>query len=407
MVQEGPLLSPTSRPIAPCALRCQMPPLIKVRTVTTGITLSSDSSGWDATVAQAASVNSFARSRLEAAGFEVQTTRVSSNPFEEWIDAASPDAGLESFRQLDASLQRHGIGLFSAGPASTAAGVALAVAMVKMSPRMSASAAVGPADGAAALCAANAILRIAHETEGGEGNFQFCAAFDVPPGVPFFPAAYHAGEPTFALGCETPEALAAAFSAAGGDLAKATQLLKATLEEQMRPLESLGKQIAAETGVPFAGIDASIAPSPGTTPLTDSFEALGLGTFGSSGTLAACAAATAALKTLDLKTVGYSGLMLPPLEDAGLAKRANERAYRIHDLLCYSAVCGLGLDTVPIPGDISAAKLAALLLDVAALAHRYNKPLSARLFPVPSGKAGDMTNFKNPFLCNACIFELP
>ena len=43
---------------------------------------------------------------------------------------------------------------------------------------------------------------------------------------------------------------------------------------------------------------------------------------------------------------------------------------------------GLGLDTVPVPGDVPPAKLTSLLLDVAALAFRLNKPLTARLFPV-------------------------
>ena len=105
---------------------------------------------------------------------------------------------------------------------------------------------------------------------------------------------------------------------------------------------------------------------------------------------------------------GYSGLMLPPCEDAGLAARAAEaKTYRVHDLLSYSAVCGLGLDTVPVPGDVTEAKLAALLLDVAALAFRLNKPLTARVFPVPGKAAGEMTSFANPFLCDTRVFEVP
>ena len=77
------------------------------------------------------------------------------------------------------------------------------------------------------------------------------------------------------------------------------------------------------------------------------------------------------------------------------------------DLLSYSAVCGLGLDTVPIPGNVPKAKLQALLLDVAALAFRLNKPLTARLFPVPGKAAGEMTSFDNPHLVNTRVFEVP
>lgn len=116
---------------------------------------------------------------------------------------------------------------------------------------------------------------------------------------------------------------------------------------------------------------------------------------------------TGALKALDLQLCGYSGLMLPPLEDAGLAARASEGGYRIHDLLLNSAVCGLGLDTVPVPGDVPPAKLAALYLDVAALAYRLDKPLTARLFPVPGKGAGERTAFQNPHLCDATVFEVP
>ena len=52
-------------------------------------------------------------------------------------------------------------------------------------------------------------------------------------------------------------------------------------------------------------------------------------------------------------------------------------------------------------------KLAALFHDVAALAFRLDKPLTARLFPVPGGVAGQQTDFKNPYLCNSAIFEVP
>jgi uncharacterized protein (UPF0210 family) len=61
----------------------------------------------------------------------------------------------------------------------------------------------------------------------------------------------------------------------------------------------------------------------------------------------------------------------------------------VSDLLLYCAVCGAGLDTVPLPGDVTADALAALLVDVAALALRLNKPLTARLMPLPGKRAGD------------------
>ena len=69
----------------------------------------------------------------------------------------------------------------------------------------------------------------------------------------------------------------------------------------------------------------------------------------------------------------------------------------VADLLLYSSVCGAGLDTVPLPGDTSAGALAAILLDVAALALRLNKPLTARLMPLPGKQAGDELRFDSAY----------
>ncbi|MGH9555665.1 MAG: DUF711 family protein [Terriglobales bacterium] len=45
--------------------------------------------------------------------------------------------------------------------------------------------------------------------------------------------------------------------------------------------------------------------------------------------------------------------------------------------------------------------------DMATLAARLRKPLSARLMPVAGKKAGDRTDFDDPFLVNAVIQPLP
>ena len=71
-----------------------------------------------------------------------------------------------------------------------------------------------------------------------------------------------------------------------------------------------------------------------------------------------------------------------------------------------SAVCGTGLDTVPLPGDVTAEQMQALLLDLSALALRLNKPLTARLMPIPGKKAGDLTEFDFPFFANSRVMAL-
>jgi hypothetical protein len=71
--------------------------------------------------------------------------------------------------------------------------------------------------------------------------------------------------------------------------------------------------------------------------------------------------------------------------------------------LSYSSVCGTGLDTVPLPGDISVEQLSLIIGDMASLAVKWNKPLSARLFPVAGKSAGDKTELDSQFLVNATI----
>jgi uncharacterized protein (UPF0210 family) len=88
---------------------------------------------------------------------------------------------------------------------------------------------------------------------------------------------------------------------------------------------------------------------------------------------------TTAVKAVPVTQVGYSGLMVPIMEDKLLAQRWAESTYNIDSLLAYSAVCGTGLDTVPLPGDISVEQIERIFEDVASLATKWNKPLSARL----------------------------
>ena len=379
-------------------------PLLKVRTVTTGITLArGEEAKWVEQVRAAHDFNAAAQKALEAAGFEVQSTRVSTNPFEEYVDVADAAAALESLRTLDAGLAEMGCALFNLGPARSDAAVALVCDIVKLSPRLFLSANVPHLDFGRAKAVGEVVRAIGDTTERGEGNFQFCAAFNVKPGIPFFPAAYHAGPPSFAIGCETADVLAAALP---GDLGGARERVIETFTAQMRPIEAVAEELAAAHGMPFDGLDASVAPNPEVAPITAAFEGLGLGTFGGSGTLAVAELVTSALKSLPVKLCGYSGLMLPPLEDAGLAQRANEGRYRVADLMVYSSVCGLGLDTVPVPGAAPPERLAALFLDISALATRLDKPLTARLFPVPGKAAGEMTAFQHPHLCNCRVFDV-
>jgi uncharacterized protein len=133
---------------------------------------------------------------------------------------------------------------------------------------------------------------------------------------------------------------------------------------------------------------------------------MGVSKIGLHGSLAAAAILTDAIDRADFPHTGFSGFMQPVLEDSVLARRAAEGTLTIKDVLLYSAVCGTGLDTVPLPGDTTADQLVPLLLDLCALALRLNKPLTARLMPIPGKKAGDETNFDFAFFAPSKVMKL-
>ena len=167
----------------------------------------------------------------------------------------------------------------------------------------------------------------------------------------------------------------------------------------------LAERQAADLGVEFGGIDLSPAPD-GDDSIAAAMELAGHGPIGGPGTLALAAAITAGVQGTSLPTCGYCGLMLPVMEDVVLAQRWADDRIRVEQLLSYSAVCGTGLDTVPLPGDCSADQMAKLICDVGSLAVRLRKPLSARLLPVPGKSAGERTGFSSPYLVNTLIKPL-
>ena len=66
-------------------------------------------------------------------------------------------------------------------------------------------------------------------------------------------------------------------------------------------------------------------------------------------------------------------------------------------------MCGTGLDTVPLPGDTSVEEIARIVGDVATLAAKWNKPLSARLLVIAGKHAGERTEFQNPNLIDVVL----
>jgi uncharacterized protein (UPF0210 family) len=186
------------------------------------------------------------------------------------------------------------------------------------------------------------------------------------------------------------------------DLEAASYRLTQMLSEQASEIERHAERIDQETGWSYMGMDLSPAPLKDISIGAAMEELIAL-PFGSSGTLTAAAVVTSSIKNVRVRQIGYNGLMLPILEDSRLAQRWSEGRVSLEGLLSYSAVCGTGLDTVPLPGDVSVEQLDTIIGDVATLAFKWHKPLSARLLPVKGKGPGEMTEFDSPFLVNATI----
>jgi hypothetical protein len=366
-------------------------------------------------VTQAGAFLAEASQAFEAGGYAVQTTRLATTPFCDWHPAAipTPEALLRRVGELEGAAAAVGIAYISLGPARPETPWAYHLIPDLLAATTSAffSGAMTDRQGNVCLPAVRAcaevIARAAPITSDGFANLRFAALANVPPGSPFFPAAYHRGEePAFALATEAAplavEAFAGADSLAGGR----RNLIEA-IEGHARALVEVSLDLAGQFGVRFGGIDFSLAPFPEQLrSLGMAFERMGVPAVGLHGSLAAAAILADTLDQAVFPRAGFSGLFLPVLEDAVLAKRAAQGGLTVSDLLLYSAVCGTGLDTIPLPGDAIAEQLAAVLLDIAALATRLDKPLTARLMPIPGKAAGDRTDFDFDYFANSRVMGL-
>ncbi|WIG58883.1 MAG: hypothetical protein OJF49_001630 [Ktedonobacterales bacterium] len=392
-----------------------------IRTITLGIAERHPLD--ERTVARAGTFLREAQAAAEVAGYSVQTTRIATRPLLADMGERTDAEIVAYVAALQGYCDVHGITFCSLGPVPAddpvfaTERIALLPELLLPHEAMSATVQLASlAHGvryAAALPTARVIRALAEGGVNGEANFRFAALACCEPGGPFFPQAYHLGaEWSVTLGMQTAglvrETIAGLAARVGPGLATLDGVeaeVRAALLAAVAPASVVASEVCGRAGYRFAGVDLSPAPL-GNESMAAAIEAVGLGPFGGPGTLAVSAALTAAIKSVPVESVGYCGLMLPVLEDRVLGERCAEGHVSVAALLAYSAVCGTGLDTVPLPGDAPEERIAALLADVAALAARLRKPLSARLFLVPGGQVGDMTRFTSPYLTNTRVMAL-
>jgi len=379
-----------------------------VRAITAFVRL--DRATYQKQIDEAMQVLNAAKAEFAKRGYETQTVRIVTQPFAELVKGLSDQQALAFLRALDDLSQKDGF-MPNVGPAmlhdtDDPAAMHLLAQVLSTLPHLNASAIIADDDGIhwkTIRESAKLVRYVTDHSPRSQGNFLFTATAMLKPLGPFYPGAYHTGAgKQFSLGFEGANVVQEVFGATHGDFDAAVEELTRQLTIHAKVGEEVGEAVAASSGWTFAGVDPTPAPL-GDASIGDAIERYTGAKFGGAGTMTAALAITTAVKAVKVKQVGYSGLMLPVMEDKRLAQRWAENTYEIDSVLAYSAVCGTGLDTVPLPGDVSEDRLAKIFADVAALAWKWHKPLSARLQPIKGKKAGDRTDFDSQYLFNTTL----
>jgi uncharacterized protein len=344
---------------------------------------------------------------------EVQTTRVSTPSFFNYLDLNNSKKAVTFVQKLEEQAESAGFTYLSLGPADFKNPDSYAQIVDFISATRNCFFSAPMTHGQkislhAIQACADVITKASTITPDGFANLRFAATANVQPYGPFFPSSF-AGEntPAFSIAVESADLALQAIDKSQS-LQEAQNRIVISLEETAKKISKCVKPVADMHQMDFKGFDFSFAPYPDDTcSIGAVFEHLGCSATGNIGTLGAAAIIASTMTQAKYKKVGLNGLMMPVLEDSVLARRAAEGVLTVKDLLLFSAVCGTGLDTVPLPGETSREQISALLLDVAALAVRLGKPLTARLMPVPNRKAGDPTDFDFSFFAPSRIMELP
>ncbi len=178
--------------------------------------------------------------------------------------------------------------------------------------------------------------------------------------------------------------------------------IKHTAYRVTRTGELIGREVAETIGVPFGVVDLSLAPTPRVgDSIGEIYQAMGIKDVGAPGTTAAVALLNDAVKKggafASSSVGGLSGAFIPIMEDHALSTAVTEGHLTLEKLEAMTAVCSVGLDMILLPGNTTAATLAGIIMDEAAIGIANRKTTGVRAIPVPGSKKGDFIDFGGLF----------
>lgn len=379
-----------------------------IRTVTAFIRM--DRQNYRAQVADAMKMLNAAKAEFVKAGYVVETLRITTQPFPEITRGLTPQQALDFFHEYDLLAKKEGftpdIGAAMMKDTDDPAQADLLAKIIETTETINGFILVADDQGIhwnAVRAAARVNKYLEDHTTHSEGNFRFAAGAFPPAIAPFFPVSHTSGAGhQFAIGMESANIAQQAFSNSQGAFATAGDRLADALGREAAKVEAIAHRIESQSSWKYEGIDLTPVPLKEIS-IGAAMESLIGNPVGSPGSLSAALVITTAVRKVKVKQAGYSGLMLPVLEDGVLAKRWEAGTINRDSLMSYSSVCSTGLDAIPLPGDVSEHDLANIIADMASLAVKWHKPLSVRMLPVAGKHAGDMTEFGSPYLVNIRI----
>jgi len=219
---------------------------------------------------------------------------------------------------------------------------------------------------------------------------------------PFMAGAFHGvtePESVINVGVSGPGVVKHALEAVRGeDIGKVAEVIKKTAFKITRVGQLVAQEAANRLHTQFGIVDLSLAPTPAIgDSVAHILEEIGLECCGCPGTTATLAMLNDAVKKGGLMASSYvgglSGAFIPVSEDAGMINAAEKGCLTIEKLEAMTCVCSVGLDMIAIPGDTSAATIAAIIADEAAIGMINNKTTAVRVIPVPGKGVGDKVEF--------------
>jgi uncharacterized protein (UPF0210 family) len=292
----------------------------KVRAITAFVRL--DRGTWEKQITEAVTVLRKSQKEFEFAGYQVESIRITTQPVGELVAGLSEDDAVALLKRIDELSAKENF-IPNVGPGmmqdtDDPAPMRVLERVLSTLPNIEASAIIADDSGIhwkTIKRTAELVKFVAEHSVRAQGTFNFAATAMLKPLGPFYPGSYHTGAGRqFAIGFEGAGVVAEVFARDKGDADVATTDLTAALTKYARVADGVGNRVAAQTGWEFVGVDPTPAPLADVSIAT-AIENFTGAKFGSSGTLTAARIITAAVKSVPVKQFGYSGLMVPVIED--------------------------------------------------------------------------------------------